>query len=642
MKKLNSQKGLSIIELLIAIGLTSLILPVLVTGFFIVRTNSLRQNQRLQAVSYLREAIEAVRTVRNNDWASISVNGIYHPVATPSSWMLTSGNEILEPYRLTRQLEINDTYRNSSGVIVENGGTLDPSTKKIHASVSWTYPLSTSVESTFYLTRYLGNVASIQTTAADFNLGTNTNTTVTSDSGGEVTLGAGGSGSWCAPNLSITALDLPKNGVANAVSAIEGGAFAGTGDNASGVSFANIAITNTKPPVASTVGTFDGFKTNGVFGETNYAYLATDTGSKEIEIIDLTHLTDGKYSEAGYFNAPGNGRGGSIFALDNIGYMTTENKLYTFDLSSKSGSRPQLGTITLAGTGSKIYVIGNYAYIAISGSSQELQIIQVSSDGRILSAVGQADVDGQSATDVFINSSATRAYLATSTSSTQKELFIIDISTKTGDRPTIGSYESNGMNPKGITVVPGNKAVLVGSGAEEYQVIDITNEASPTRCGGLQINTGINGVSGIIEQDGDAYSYIITGDSTTEFKIIEGGPGGQYAGTGTFTSNAIDAGSVVTFNRFISTFSQPPLTTIQFQIAVANAISGSCTSANYNYIGPDGTSNTYFTTASSIPIMNNGQGYVNPGQCLKYKVYLSTSDRSQAPVLYDVSFNYSP
>ena len=58
---------------------------------------------------------------------------------------------------------------------------------------------------------------------------------------GEVVLGAtGGVGDWCQPTLAITALDLPKSGVANAISAIQGTLAAGTGENASGVSYANV------------------------------------------------------------------------------------------------------------------------------------------------------------------------------------------------------------------------------------------------------------------------------------------------------------------------------------------------------------------------------------------------------------------
>ena len=68
---------------------------------------------------------------------------------------------------------------------------------------------------------------------------------VTNNSGGEITLGSGGAGAWCSPELTIAALDLPKSGAANAVTAIEGKAFAATGDNASGVAFAEVSVSNT-------------------------------------------------------------------------------------------------------------------------------------------------------------------------------------------------------------------------------------------------------------------------------------------------------------------------------------------------------------------------------------------------------------
>jgi len=459
-------------------------------------------------------------------------------------------------------------------------------------------------------------------------------------------LGAGGSGDWCSPNLTISAVDLPKNGVANAISAIPGQVVAGTGDNASGVSFANVAISNPPaptPPQGTIDGTFDGYKTNGVFTEQNYAYLATDTNSKEIVIIDLTQKdSNNKYEESGYFNAPGNGSGDSIYVSGNIGFMTSANKLYTFDLSSKASSRSQLGSISLAGEGNRVVVVGSYAYIAVESSTTQLQIVQIQNGGATLSIVGQAALAAQAAKDVFINSSATRAYIASSLAATQAEFFIVDISTKTGNRPTLGSYDTNGMNPKAVIVTTNNKSIVVGTGGQEYQVINISTESNPSSCGGLDIDAGVNGVSTVIEPDGDAFSYIITGDATAELKIIEGGPGGQFADSGIFISDAFDPGSTVAYNRLVPNSVQPNQTTIQFQAAVANAVSGSCTNASYYFVGPDGTSNTFFTTSSAIPLLNNGQGYVNPGRCFKYKAYLSTSDPVFSPVFNDISVNYSP
>lgn len=635
-----SHNGQALVELLVALAFASILLPGLITGLVASREGKAQNEQRLEATGLLREAQEALRVVRETSWSQVETNGTFHPQISDSSWQLTQGLENINGY--TRSIVISDTERDSNGNIVPNGGTSDPSTKKAVISVSWNTPYPSLVTSTIYLTRFLNNTIFTQTTAADFNLGILSDTIVTNTNGGEVALGAGGGSDWCNPNLSITALDLPKSGVANAVTVIEGRAFAGTGENASGVSFANVTISNTNPPVAAITGTFDGYKTNGVFGEANYAYLATDNNFKEIVIIDLNQIINGKYVETGYFNAPENKEAKSVYVTGDVGYAIVGNKLYTFDLSSKSGSRPQLGSVTLAYEGKKVYVVGNYAYAATESTTSQLQIIQVSNGGRTLSVVGQADVGNQEGKDLFVNSSETRAYLATGLSATEKEFFILDISSKTGDRPILGSYEANGMSPKGITVVTGNKAILVGTGGEEYQTIDIANETTPVRCGGLNINSGVNGVSSVLEQDGDVYSYVITGDASSELKIIEGGPGGQFATTGTFTSSAFDAGSTVAYNRIIPNIVEPLGTNLELQVAVASVADGTCINASYYFVGPDGTSNTFFTTSSAIPLLNNGQGYVNPGQCFKYKAFFSTTDPSAAPILNDVTVNYSP
>lgn len=617
-------------------------IPVIFNGFLTSRDGKAQETRRVLAIPLLKEAQEATRVAREANWNNFSVNGTYHPVVSGVTFALSPGAETINDF--TRSIVIEDTYRDTNGKIVSSGGTIDPSTKKVTMSVSWSTPHASSVATTTYLSRYINNAIYTQTTQADFNAGTKTGVTVTNTSGGEVVLGAGGNGDWCAPAPVVASFDLPKQGVANAISAIEGRVFAGTGDNASGVSFADVQISNAIPPTASLYGTFDGYKTNNVFGETNYAYLSTDNHAKEIVVIDLTQKDiNNKFLEAGYFDAPGNGVGNSVFVSGSIGYMTDGNTLYTFDLSSKSGSRPMLGSVALAATGNRVVVVGNYAYVALNSETTQLQIIQVSPDGKTLTVVGQASVLGDDGRDVFVNSSATRAYLATSASSTQKEMFIIDVSTKTGNRPTVGSYDTNGMDPKGITVVTANKVIVVGTGGQEYQVLDITSENSPTKCGGMNEDAGINGVASILESDGDAFSYIITGDANSELKIIRGGPGGVFSSNGTLESSTFDAGSSATYNRFVVTANKQPQTDIKFQVSGAdvNPATGNCTGATFSFVGPDLTSGTYFGASSPIPLSTTGV-YKNPARCFRYKAFLSTTDPSQTPTLYDMTVNYSP
>lgn len=640
------QRGQSLVELLLAIAFAGIIIPVIFSSFLSSREGKSQNSQRLIALPSLQDLMEVSRVIREKDWNAFAINGTYYPVVSGQSWVLTPGIETKDG--LFRSITVSDVQRDTLGAIVQSGGVVDPSTKLVVSSVWWTNPYTATISATMYLTRYLANQIFSQTNQADFNAGTKTNVSVTST--GEVTLAEGGNADWCTPQSTMTEFDLPKQGVANAISAIEGRVFAGTGENASGVSFANISISNTSSPSGTLVGTFDGYKTNGVFGETNYAYLATDTNSKEVVILDLTSKdSNNNYSEIGYFDAPGNNAGSSVYVSGNIGYVTVENKLYTFDLSSNVGSRPQLGSVSLLGTATKVKVVGNYAYVSLDGLIQ-LHKILVSADGRTLSVKGLAFLNGSGARDVFINSTATRAYITTKNSSIRNEFFIVDISPS--DPPpwwpfpnfynTIGSYNTGSLDPKDAVVVTANKAIIVGVGGEQYQVINIANESSPTRCGGMTIATGINGIATVLESDLDAYSYIITGDANSELKIIRGGPGGGlYSASGTFESSTIAATSSAAFNSFVATVTKPAGTDITFQVAVANAIGNSCNGVPFDYRGPDGTGSTYFGSAGTIPVLTNAN-YANPGQCFRYKAYLSTTNQNATPTLYDMTVNYSP
>ncbi|OGG03583.1 hypothetical protein A2W14_03330 [Candidatus Gottesmanbacteria bacterium RBG_16_37_8] len=644
-KRRRKTYGQTIVELLITVALTAIIFPALITGLVSSREGKAQQKQKTEAYSLIKEAEEAVRLAREVGWDTFAVNGPYHPEIAGNTYVLVPNSQTTA-VGFTRTILIEDALRDSAGNIADSG-TIDPSTKKVTITVSWLTPYSTQLSTVMYLSRFRQNSAHTDTTEDDFNAGTVNGVTVANDEGGEVILGAGGSGSWCDPNLTIEAVDLPKQGVANAVSAIEGQVVAGTGENASGVSFAAVSISNPPdptPPDGDIVGTFDGFKTNDVFGEQNYAYLATDTNSKEIVIIDLTSQVSGKYAEAGYYNAPGNTSAESVYVSGNIGFAIVNNILYTFDLSSKTDSRSTLSSYTLAANGKEVVVRGNYAYVAVNSTSNQLQIIEFSADGTTLTLRGSATLNGGTARDIFVNNSASRAYIATAASTTLPEMFIVDVSDKNGSRPTVGTYEANGMDPTGVTIVPGNRAILVGQGAEEYQVIRTTTESVDPpmgRCGGLNIDSGVKGVSSVLESDGDAFSYIITGDTNWELKIIEGGPGGQLSPSGDFESAPFDAGGEVAFNRIDFTVDIPSQTTFNLQVAVTNAINNNCDEAVYTFVGPDGQGSSFYTSDGAIPEIQSGN-YTNPGRCFKYKTFFSTSDSGYTPVLKDVTVNYSP
>jgi hypothetical protein len=181
------------------------------------------------------------------------------------------------------------------------------------------------------------------------------------------------------------------------------------------------------------------------------------------------------------------------------------------------------------------------------------------------------------------------------------------------------------MDPTGVVLVNIPRVVIVGTGGEEYQVINVTNEtATLTRCGGLQVDSGINGISTVFTAAQRAYSYIVTGDSNTELKIIEGGPGGSGTGGGlTVDSPILDAGHTSIFNRLSIDSVTPSDVTATYQVSVST----DCTTFNY--------SGNYSTSGGIIPLS------INPGRCFRFRVTFSGGSGS-GPVSTTATINYSP
>ncbi len=666
------KKGQSILELMIVMALLAILLPVLLVGFTSSRSGKAQQQQRLQAAALLKEAEEAVRTVRESGWNNIPANGDYYAQPSGSSWSLipvsAPGANI---NGLNELITIGSAYR-QDGVLVSPstpGAIIDPSTKAVTIDISWLTPFSTSINSTLYLTR-LDNIAKVYTTRDDF-LPENGGTVIKDTSGSpitgdaEVTLGAGGGGGdWCNPSQSITTVNLSRQGIPTAISAIQGSIVTGTGGNASGPTFAKIIVSGNEPPQAEYDADFDNNKANGVFRDTDkYGYLTTTDHSEEVKIFDLTQYSDpptnSKLLKVGFFNAPGQINGTSVAVLGNVGYMTTDNnKFYTFDLSTRIGSRPRLGTydLSLAGNGKKIVVtsVGSdtYAFIAVDSATTQFQVVKVTDPSNPTIVRFFQAGNNQPGTDVSINSTGTRAYLVTSYASGNKDFFIINTSDLSlgGNLPKINDYDTGGMSPKGVAVVTGNKAIIVGTGGSlQYIVLRLENEASLTTCGtGLAITNGAFGISSVLQDDGYAYSYVVTGDANAELKIILGGGGGQYTSVGTYESPIFDPGDTTAFNRFTATINMPSQTDLKMQVAVADKVSGSCSGVTYTYVGPDKTNPTgsfYIpvsgTIVGAIPYLTVAT-YKNPGQCFRYKLTFASSDSTQSPTFFDLTLNYSP
>ncbi len=121
-------------------------------------------------------------------------------------------------------------------------------------------------------------------------------------------------------------------------------------------------------------------------------------------------------------------------------------------------------------------------------------------------------------------------------------------------------------------------------------------------------------------------------DSTRDFNFKAYIPIG-YATNGNLVSSAKDANPSGTYTPRWTTLSwnatTPASTTIKFQAAASNSSIGP-----FSFVGPDGTSSTYFTSGASLSQFD-GLRY------LKYQASLSTTNSASTPSLADVTICFS-
>lgn len=106
---------------------------------------------------------------------------------------------------------------------------------------------------------------------------------------------------------------------------------------------------------------------------------------------------------------------------------------------------------------------------------------------------------------------------------------------------------------------------------------------------------------------------------------------GNYAVSGVLESSTFDTGTDQTNFTTLSwaPTSQDPAATLKFQLAANND------NATWNYVGPDGTAATYYTTSGT-----GISGAADTNRYIRYKAYLSTTASNKTPVLTGFTLNY--
>ncbi len=112
--------------------------------------------------------------------------------------------------------------------------------------------------------------------------------------------------------------------------------------------------------------------------------------------------------------------------------------------------------------------------------------------------------------------------------------------------------------------------------------------------------------------------------------------GNFYAASGNLESSTFDLGSSVTLRNLIfEPLSQPAQTgasPILFQLAATNTPNA----ASWNFVGPDGSNTTYYSSTSSVIY----SGLAN-NRYVRYRVFLSTADNHYTPQLSEVDITFT-
>ncbi len=154
--KRKRQEGQSLLELIVAMAIFSLIgaaMISMVTGSFI---GLQRGGEETQAQALAQEGIEAVRAIRDRAWNE----NVYSTssVATLGNEWVFSGEGTTETIgQFTRVISFDDVCRDSSDAIVDcPAGHIDPHTKEVVVDISWEVRpgISSSVRRSAYLTNW--------------------------------------------------------------------------------------------------------------------------------------------------------------------------------------------------------------------------------------------------------------------------------------------------------------------------------------------------------------------------------------------------------------------------------------------------------------------------------------------------------
>ncbi len=478
---MSSKRGFSILEIVLAISLSTIIIGgvvgVVVQTFLATRLGE----EETKATLWASEGLEAVRAIQERDYWVLAP-GAYGLEKEGGQWEFSGTQDTWGKY--TRQVVISDVYRDGGGNIIESGGILDLYTKRVEAVVTWSFSVvrQNTVRLPTYFTYW------------------------------EATLCV-----WDTGQVTAT-LDLPGTGDGTAIVAVENKAYVTT--MRSTFEFYVIDISNfSSPNILGMVGIGD--HVNGVDISGNYAYLATSDSVRELVVIDITNPN--LPSEVAAYNILSVGQAFDISIEGDFAYVVTpqstdNGELYIFNIGDPLSP-------TLVGqfeTNSHVYGVkakDQRVYLATGNVAKELIVVDVLDPASPVE-LGSYDIplagaNGQSV-DVI---RAGVAYLGTRANAGGiPEFYLLSVADPT-QITLIGSYDvSDRVN--GVGAGTGFSLLATERAGEEFIIIDLTDPQNPTKVFSTSLAGKAGGVA-FTEEEEICIAYFVTADDDAEFQVVQ-------------------------------------------------------------------------------------------------------------------------
>jgi hypothetical protein len=389
----------------------------------------------------------------------------------------------------------------------------------------------------------------------------------------------------------------------------------------------------------------------------DYGSNGTPAGILQGTVTAGSSPLSGVVVTAGTFSATTNVNGFYLFASLNAATYTVSASPTSYNPASVNGVVVTDGGTTIQNlalmpvTSASCFTDATYSDFA-SGSGSNVDLVANPGDVKLrnLGIEGTDQISSPAALSTTNNLSATtwtgQTFRAGVTGSLKKISVGLGLASGTSGTITVEIRNLNGINP-GTTVLAtttigpvtnvGTATLYTTTFATPAAVVSGTSYSVVLRTSVGSTVFGVRGstAGGSTMANGQVFTTTNSGTLWTAvaadlYFTTYVTPPTTYLASGTLFSGVKDANPVVGLVPRWLTLSwnatTPANTSVRFQAAASNSVNGP-----FNFVGPDGTAATFFTTNGASLSQFNGYRY------LKYQALLSTTDNLITPALNDVT-----